>query len=58
MLTRDLIAARMTASALMATQAEAIGAAVHEFGAEAYASMLRELADMIEAGEFPRERMH
>ena len=58
MLTREQIAARMEANALMAAQADAISAAVFMFGADAYAMILRELADLIEAGEFPRERMH
>ncbi len=58
MLTRDKIAARMEASALMVAQADAIGAAVFMFGADAYAEILRELATMIEDGTFNRERMH
>lgn len=57
-LTREQITARMEANALMAAQAEAIGTAVFMFGAEAYAMILRELADMIENGEFNRERLH
>ncbi len=58
MLTRDLIAARMEASALMTQQADAIRLSVHMFGADAYAMILRELATMIENGEFNREKMH
>ncbi len=58
MLTRDEIAARMEASALMVARTEEISAAVFMFGAEGYAMILREIATMIEDGEFNRERLH
>ncbi len=54
----EQFAARQEANALMAAHSDTIGAAVFIFGAEATASILRALADMIEAGEFNRERMH
>ncbi len=57
-MTRDQIAARIKADALMAEHIDMIIAAVYTFGAGGTAGILRALADKIEHGEFERERMH
>ncbi len=49
---------QIEARALMAEHTDMISAAVYTFGADATAGILRALADMIERGEFKRERMH
>lgn len=54
----EQFAARQEANALMAAHSDTIGAAVFMFGADATAGILRALADMIENGEFNRERLH
>ncbi len=52
MITRDQIAARQDAEALLELHANAIGAAVYRYGQAQTAMTLRVLADIIEASEF------
>ena len=57
-LTREQIAARMEAAAIMVEHAEIFGTAVFIAGPEFTSAVLRVIADRIEAGEFNRETMH